>query len=154
MAAKKGNDYNKKREWRPQHDLKDIQAIIDAFLQWAAEGEGISIARYLWLNYHKDKSWLHSLGQTYPEVTKAIELARPLIAGKLHDRSLSGVYNATYAEKVVCMYDDDYKEQIKWKSRLMIPDAPQGSYTLADIKALAASGQLAKMLAQTEEEKR
>ena len=46
------------------------------------------------------------------------------------------------------MYDDEYKEQIRWKSRLMIPDQPQGTYSLADIRKLISEGKLSDLLAQ------
>lgn len=118
MAAAKGNNYNLKRKKNPQHTKENIQKIIDDLLEWAANGEGIYLATYLYQTYKKDKAWLHSLAQNHPEVNDAIAKAKMLIAGKLHNHCWLGDRNSTFGEKILPIYDAEYKELLKWKAEI------------------------------------
>lgn len=116
MAAHKGHDYCLKRKTNPQHTKEEINKIIKDLLNWAASDDGIHINTYLYHTYGKDKSWLHSLGQIHPEILVALDKAKSLISGKIHNHCWVGDRNSTFGEKILPMYCDEYKALLKWKA--------------------------------------
>jgi hypothetical protein len=118
MAAAKGNDYCLKRTVNPQHTKEEIQKIITDLLEWAAHSDGIYLATYLYETYKKDKNWLHSLAQTHPEVNEAIEQAKTLIAGKIHNHCWIGDRNSSFGEKILPIYCKEYKEETERRAKI------------------------------------
>jgi len=112
MAAAKGNGYAKK------FSDEDIQKIIDDLLDWAHNDNGIYIASYLYEKYKKHKGWLHDLARAYPQMNLAIKQCKDLIGAKIAYHCFLGDRNSSFGEKILPLYDEDYKALLKWKAEI------------------------------------
>jgi hypothetical protein len=147
MAAAKGNNYTLLRKVNPQHTKEEIEKIIEDLLEWAANGEGVYLATYLYETYKKDKNWLHSLADGHPELKDAIDKAKQLIAGKVTNHCWIGDRNSSFGEKILPIYCKDYKEETERRAKVA-NTTEEKRFSLSDLQRLAESGQLLKLLSQ------
>lgn len=134
------------------HSKKWINEVCEKLLEWASSQkieDGIRINTWVYQNFRKSASYLHSLAQNHTEMAEALDLAVKLIADKIHNFSFSGKGNAIFGEKTLPLYDKEYKALKKE----MLQAETEGKYTLADIAKMVKEGTLATLLSQDQEEK-
>lgn len=131
-------------------DKKIIDKIIKDLLEWAYDGEGIYLASYVYKTYKKPKSYLYDLSLHHPDLKKAMETARELIAARISNHCFEGDKNSTFGEKILPIYCKEYKALLKWKAELG-KDNKDDLVSLQELTKLAKTGTLIKAVSQSEE---
>lgn len=114
MAAAKDNSYALK------YTPEVLEKLGEELMDFAENDKSIHFARFC-RRHKRSKQWLLDLSRYHPEFAEYYQIARELMSAKITDLSFydkeSGV-NASFGEKNLFRYDDDWNNNMKWKEEI------------------------------------
>jgi len=114
MAAKKGNDY------ALIYTDEVLDKLGEELIDFAENDKSIHFARFC-RKYKKSRKWLLEIARCHPKFAEYHQIARELMASKITDLCFydkeSGV-NASFGEKNLFRYDDDWNANREWQASL------------------------------------
>ena len=119
MAAAKDNKYAQK------YDKAFINELIEKFLKWAYEEDGIFIDSFTWEYYKQPGQWIHDLARYNPELEPVLEKAKQLICAKIAKHCYIGDRNVSFGEKMISMHSEAYRKHQEWLAGLSKKDLSQ-----------------------------
>ena len=119
MAAEPNNKYAQK------YDKAFVADLIEKFLKWAYEDDGIYIDSFTWENYKKPGRWIHDLAKSNPEIIPALEQAKTLLCAKIAKHCYLGDRNVSFGEKMLSMHSKAYRKHQEWVAQLAKQNSEQ-----------------------------
>lgn len=115
MAAHKGNKYACK------YTEKQMKKLCDELRTWAYSSNAIHLTTFAYEKLKRTKPYLYMLAEHYPEMKEALEDARQILAQKIvnscyNSNDKESVVNASFGEKYLPIYDEEYKALLEWKA--------------------------------------
>lgn len=111
MAAEPGNKYAE--VWTDE----ELSKLIEDLLDYAENAKSIHLAP--WCRKHGfSQSWLHLTKKRHPILNEAVEKARELLSAKIVNSSFYGEGNAVVGMAYLPVYDDEFRELLKWKAEI------------------------------------
>lgn len=129
MAAHSNNKYAQK------YDKAFVNDLIEKFLKWAYESDGIFIDSFTWEYYKKPGKWIHDLGKFNPEVIEALAQAKALICAKISKHCYIGDRNSPFGEKMLSMHSEAYRKHQEWLVKAAKPELSERDAALI-VKAI------------------
>ncbi len=100
-----------------KYDDIEIEKLCSDLLDWAENAKDIHICGWT-RKQKKTKSWLNWLSDHYPKFKEAKDEAMRLLGRKLLNASFYGSGNATVGMGYLPVYDEEFRELLKWKAEI------------------------------------
>lgn len=117
MPAEPNNQYARK------YDEAEIEKLCTDLLEWSTNTKDIHFSGWA-IKQNKSTSWINWLANTYPKFAETKEeakarLARKILNSSFYDKSV----NAYVGMQYIGIYDDQFKEFMKFKAQLQKKDS-------------------------------